>query len=457
MRNGESSKRVRGCLGCGGCLLVVVVLIVAVPTIVFFTWSARSSREAADELAKIQAAGEPTAPDELERFYPTTPAERDSARMWLAAVQPLEGPAFRSAAEKLPIVGSGEGEIPSPGQPWPDLEAAEKLLQQYEGSLRQLHAAAESGSPARYPADFSQGPTMHLEYVQSLRAGARLLLLEAHVRAHRGDAQGAARSIHAIFMLADSLKQEPVFISQLVRYALDGIGQTVLQRQLPAVAFPDGDLERFQGHLRAVDYSDGAHRAMMGERVMGITATPDPSSMGPSGDVAVVSWGPFRDANLANYLKYMNRIVAATKRPWPQARLETAQIGGDIQAATSGRSALSSPGHIMVRLVLPGTSRFLDAAVRATAFNRATDAVIAVERFRRASGRLPEKLEELVPKYLPQVPADPFDGQPLRYVLRNKEYVIYSVGEDGVDNGGQGDDAGRPDLVFPVQRRQSEP
>jgi len=457
MQNGESSKRVRGCLGCGGCLLVIVVLIVAVPTIVFFTWSARSSREAEAELAQIRAAGEPTTPGELQSFYPTTPAERDAARRWLAAVQPLEGAAFQSAAEKLPIVGQSETEIPPPGQPWPDLQAAEKLLQQYEGSLQQLHAAAEAGRPARYPADFSQGLSMRLEHVQSLRAGTRLLLLEAHVRAHRGDAQGAARSIHAIFMLADSLRQEPVFMSQLVRYALDGIGQAVLQRQLPAVAFPDSDLDRIQAHLRAIDYSEGVQRAMMGERVMGITAIRDPSSMGPSGDLPVVSSGPFRNANLANYLKYMDRIVAATKLPWPQARLETAQIGGDIEAATSGGSVLSSPGHIMARLALPGTSRFLDAAVRATASNHATDAVIAVERFQRAHGRLPAKLEELVPKYLPQVPIDPFDGQPLRYVLRNQQYVIYSVGEDGVDNGGQGNDAGQPDLLFPVQRRQSEP
>jgi hypothetical protein len=153
----------------------------------------------------------------------------------------------------------------------------------------------------------------------------------------------------------------------------------------------------------------------------------------------------------------MRRIIAATKRPWLQARPEIAQIAGDVQAVRAGNSPLANPGRPIIALLPPGTSRFLDAAVRGTASNHATDAVIAVERFRRAHGRLPEKLDELVPKYLPQVLTDPFDGQPLRYVLRNKAYVIYSVGEDAVDNGGQGDNAGRPDLVFPVQLRQSEP
>jgi hypothetical protein len=34
------------------------------------------------------------------------------------------------------------------------------------------------------------------------------------------------------------------------------------------------------------------------------------------------------------------------------------------------------------------------------------------------------------------VPVDPYDGQPLRYKLKQDGVVIYSVGHDGVDNGG---------------------
>lgn len=457
MRSGESSKRLRGCLGCGGCLLAVIAVVVLVPAILLLTWSSRASRRAEAELAKIRAAGEPTSPDELESFYPTAPAERDAARTWLVAVQALEGEAFERAAEGLPIVGDSDAEIPPPGQPWPDLEAVEKLLQQYEGSLRRLHEAAESGKPARYPADFTQGINMPLEHVQSLRAGTRLLALEAHVRAHRGDARGAARSIRAIFMLAESLQQEPILISQLVRYALEGIAQGLLQRQLPAVEFSDEDLDGLQAHVRVVDYSEGVQRAMMGERVMGIMAVRDPFSGDPSGEPAIPGWRLLCNANLSAYLKCMNRIIAATKRPWPEARREMAQIDRDSEAAVSGGSAFNQPGHLWAALQVPAIEGFLDAAARGTASNRATDAVIAVERFRREKGRLPEKLEELVPKFLPQVPIDPFDGQPLRYVVRNDEYIIYSVGKDGADNGGQGDEAGEPDLVFPIQRRQIEP
>jgi hypothetical protein len=41
-----------------------------------------------------------------------------------------------------------------------------------------------------------------------------------------------------------------------------------------------------------------------------------------------------------------------------------------------------------------------------------------------------------VPTFLPAVPTDPFDGKPLRYKKLAKGYVVYSIGEDEVDNGG---------------------
>jgi hypothetical protein len=56
----------------------------------------------------------------------------------------------------------------------------------------------------------------------------------------------------------------------------------------------------------------------------------------------------------------------------------------------------------------------------------------------------------LVPEFLPQLPADPFNGQPLRYVMQPDHYLLYSVGQDGVDNGGQTES--QRDVVFRVRK-----
>jgi hypothetical protein len=68
---------------------------------------------------------------------------------------------------------------------------------------------------------------------------------------------------------------------------------------------------------------------------------------------------------------------------------------------------------------------------------RAALTAIAVQHFRLAkNGAIPERLEELVPRFLPAVPRDPFDGQPLRYRRLPTGFVVYSIGADRHDNNG---------------------
>jgi hypothetical protein len=62
--------------------------------------------------------------------------------------------------------------------------------------------------------------------------------------------------------------------------------------------------------------------------------------------------------------------------------------------------------------------------------------MIALERFRRARGRWPERLSELVPAYLRELPVDPFDGRPLRYRRLADSVIVYSIGSNGIDDGG---------------------
>ncbi|MCI0335695.1 MAG: hypothetical protein L0228_21015 [Planctomycetes bacterium] len=63
---------------------------------------------------------------------------------------------------------------------------------------------------------------------------------------------------------------------------------------------------------------------------------------------------------------------------------------------------------------------------------------LALTRFHHDHDRWPAALAELVPKYLPAIPADPFDptGQPIRYLRTDETYVLYSVGANGADEGG---------------------
>lgn len=89
--------------------------------------------------------------------------------------------------------------------------------------------------------------------------------------------------------------------------------------------------------------------------------------------------------------------------------------------------------------------------VMADAQARMTVAALAIQRHQLDTGHLPDTLAALVPKYLSAVPKDPMDGGELRYRRveakdkATEEYVLYSVGTNSVDDGGD-----------PVQAEESQ-
>jgi len=61
----------------------------------------------------------------------------------------------------------------------------------------------------------------------------------------------------------------------------------------------------------------------------------------------------------------------------------------------------------------------------------------ALERHRLASGRYPDTLETLAPKFLSTILPDVITGQPLKYRLtENGRFLLYSVGWNQSDDGG---------------------
>ena len=67
---------------------------------------------------------------------------------------------------------------------------------------------------------------------------------------------------------------------------------------------------------------------------------------------------------------------------------------------------------------------------------RTASAALAAERYCQEKGSWPDTLDTLVPTYLKQVPADPYEGKPLRLRRTDDGIIVYSIGPDRADNGG---------------------
>lgn len=74
---------------------------------------------------------------------------------------------------------------------------------------------------------------------------------------------------------------------------------------------------------------------------------------------------------------------------------------------------------------------------KAAARVRLLTAELAVRCYQSEQGHAPADLGQLVPKYLQRVPLDPFSDKPLIYRPQGTNWLLYSIGEDGVNDGGK--------------------
>jgi hypothetical protein len=138
------------------------------------------------------------------------------------------------------------------------------------------------------------------------------------------------------------------------------------------------------------------------------------------------------------------------------ARLAPHQRQKEIEAVEAELRGISK-GHILLHLVVPALSKFTTWDLTDMARLGTAQAAIAIERYRLATGNLPDGLADLLPAYLDAIPKDPFDGKDLRYRKLDAGFVVYSVGKDERDDGGKKRRGERfgftgSDLTFVVER-----
>src|SRR5487761_1084554 len=406
------------------------------------------------ELAKIRAAGEPVTPADLEAFYSPPPDSRDATALWMAAADALSAPEYEADSRGFAFLAGESNTDPLDlGDPWPDIRAKE-LLWKYRDVLADLHAAAAIGGAARYPTRFSEGIAMTLQPQQNFRSAARLLAFESEMNARGGDAQAAVESIRAIFALARSLQLEPLLVSQLIRLALDNAAVQSFERLLAARDVGGDDLARIDDDLAAIDYHESFHSAMLGERVIGVQTFARPGVLGNE-TPPIAAWSIFRQGDLAVYLQLMEELVtSSTVKDQAALRAAVSKAHDKVTDVTSESSARWR--YPMTALLVPSLLPFAEALGRGAARRGIARTAIAVERFHRAHGSLPETLDDLMPGFAPQVCKDPFSGGPLRWRVTDDDYRIYSVGPDGIDQDGSiAEEPGvSGDIVFRVRLRK---
>ena len=291
----------------------------------------------------------------------------------------------------------------------------------------------------RYPIIYARNPLGTLLAGQQKSRGVlQLLVLDATARADSGDMGGAMTSCRAALNVGRAIGDEPLAISQLIRVAEVNIACITAGRIL-AQGEPDADdLKILQAHLEEEDSHPYWRTVCRGERAFDNAVLEAIESGAISVSELADSRPDWQDFLLDPLIQDNIRAV----HPQLFTDSERLQAAAELPPGMRGPAVEQINSEIRKRrlnfetLLLPALGKLADACDRWHATTRCTAAALAAERYRRIHGDWPQSLDQLSPDLLAVVPTDPFTDDPLLYHRLPDGAVIYSVGPDGIDDGG---------------------
>lgn len=421
------------------------------------------------KLAAIRQAGYPVTLEEMMRWLPAVPDAENQALLLTNAF------AACVYVKDVPEIPARNVRLPAITRRWFEYEVRTNQV-----ALQRLREAAKL-TRARYPVDWTQGWGTRLMHLSDANHMVYVLEREAALHTENKRIDKAVDSIAMIGLLARSLDQEPCLVSQLCRNRMVYRGRQATERLLTQTRPAESHLSTLQRLFSDNQGSDLFTRALVSERCFGLDLFQqskdkfvalmkeldewrhETNNIAAKAEAFVAN----RDADCLFYLDAMDTLIAASEMPesWQAlaiARTIKAQLGALQEQPIERRLVVS------LEMLSPrsGEDDFVgrlpmafDRMTRSSALLRTAETALAIERYRLANkGQLPSDLNALTPDLLPRVPADPFDGRPLRHTRLAKGYVVYSVGIDGQDNGGKeseraakaGEDGA--DITFIVER-----
>jgi hypothetical protein len=262
---------------------------------------------------------------------------------------------------------------------------------------------------------------------------------------HEGDAAAAVRDWVCIAHLGRSFGDEPYGVSQAMRGAWAGQAVRDLERLLGQVVVTDAELTRIQSKLAEEVAYDGWTMFLRNERALWhrLMSAIQAGMFPPS--VVRQFWAD--DAGRPRRSRFEEAMDWISDRVPPDFAGPHAWVLERITRLHAETATL--PWHERTAPVAAAHRRAASEAARAdyrqalTKFQRnhallcCALVAVAAERYRLKHGDWPASPAQLVPTFLPDLPVDPFDGKSLRYKWLPDGIVVYSVGPDGVDDGGQ--------------------
>ncbi|MEN6578458.1 MAG: hypothetical protein ABFD90_19085 [Phycisphaerales bacterium] len=373
---GNRDKRFRPKVRHG--ILAVFVVLVGAAIVHIGLLSSGANRR----LEALHAAGQPTSLAEWAEQHRLPQGEENAAGLYEEAFAMLHDP-----PEDVNIPLLGHMRLPDRGVAWPEdtVEDTASFLANNQPCLDRLHAATRIEH-----CWYNWECLRSLPSFREIRQCTRLLELEMRYRAQRSDTKGALASFQAGLHLSESLRNEPMMITYLTRMSCITMLLAGLERSLSVAPFTDEQLCELEGMLTSTATGLDVTTVLISEQCWAIEMYRDPSLFAREmGNSAVFGLPGVKKRGLLDTLDHLANCIEASKLP-PAQRLARFH---EIDEGLSRLSVL----HFAMKQTSRLESRLISLDLRTLGNLDLALAALAIERYRLATGDVPEQLDELVP------------------------------------------------------------
>ena len=278
---------------------------------------------------------------------------------------------------------------------------------------------------------------------QKERALARFLALQAQVKAQQGDWNGAVNADLDAIQMGETMPHGGSLIAMLVGIACESIGRRRAWGAVPHLnAVQAFAAEQRLEHIRTahvptadvIQEDKWARQASLMQLMranwpssfVSMMNSEEPDNGSSTPQFAQWLFGTRirftgKRTIMANYSTYMDKSIANARQPYA-AHLPDPPM----------------PTDPVNTVLLPEFENLRLAEVNADTQNALFLTTLALQAYHQNHHAYPASLSQLVPQYLPAVPTDPFAlSGSVRYKPLGSRYLLYSVGPDGKDDGGQ--------------------
>jgi len=378
----------------------------------FYVWSTGARLEA--RLLELRRAGEPVQLSDLARE--PIPPESNAQTFLDRADADLE--AIQKELTALYPKAGGPPETLPPA----DRTKLEKLFDAYPKALSLLEQAAarlddDTGL------DFSL-PTMQFlnPYMKSIakhRSLARILRTLTMLRIAQGRRDEAISPQILTLRLTRSWRREPLLIGFLMRMACEHTATDAVNQVLQSGAVSSATRQALDAELAQHDNLEGLRWALKSERAFSLSSARD-----------IPGTGFWLTRGLANrlmltLLELYDFHLESTSLPYRETK------GRKFTPRSQG--FLPNPYASFSRLLDPSLLAARAPAESNRARVRALRTLNALQSHATPEGEAPALADLGLPT---EATTDPFNGEPLRVKKSPRGWTVYSVGFNGVDDGG---------------------